>query len=174
MNHKSGDYLELFNPAKNSYFPIRIKNIKETGLIVKILNTGKECLFQNYYMQNYPYKIPSISHKLLLNCGFVNKNNILVWERDNHVIIECLHGNIRNKNYQNIIFDNSIRFLCFKITKASEYSNFLKLLKENLDEENIDEFKKKNEIIKTANELFTKLYENGLTNLETDKIILKC
>jgi hypothetical protein len=174
MEFQSGKYLELFNPIKNNYFPVRILEVKETGISVKILSTGSERTFANYYLNNYHYRFPNISHELLKNCGFENHNKGLIWKRGNIIVVECLQGEIKNNDYVTFFINFSSRFLGYKVTTKEALSEFLELLKQTPFDSDSEAFRNQNLTVSFADELFMRLSEFGLKNLNTDKIILEC
>lgn len=174
MEFTSGDYLELFNPINNNYFPVRILESVETGIKVKILGTGEEKNIGNYYLNNYDHRIPNTSSELLENCGFINENRSLIWKRNNIMVVECFQGKIEKKNEESFFVDFSSRFLGYKITTQNNLDEFLTVLNQTPYDFDKEEFSKKYSTVSRAIKLFKELSKHGLNQLDTDNIILKC
>lgn len=116
-NFEVNDYIELYDPYKNSYLPVRILKPNEDGYNVKSLINKKEFNIYNYQLIDYGFRKTWISEKLLIKLGFVKDK--LIYTSENIVIWECLIGELkkiedpfylyetRSKHFGYAIFENS-------------------------------------------------------------------
>lgn len=72
-NINTNDYIELFNPGKNNYFPIRILGKSDNGNKVLILGTGKELNVYEYQLKTYGYRNIWITEEMMIQLGFNKK-----------------------------------------------------------------------------------------------------
>ncbi|MCG8803974.1 hypothetical protein [Tenacibaculum finnmarkense] len=130
-NFEVNDYIELYDPFKNSYLPVRILELNEDGYNVKSLINKKEFNIYNYQLMEYGFRNTWISEKLLIKLGFVKDK--LIYNFENIVIWECLIGELtkidhpfylyesRSKHFGYAIFENN-KLLEFKI----DFKNLIK------------------------------------------------
>ena len=89
MDIKLDEYLEIFDPLKKEYFPIRVISHTEKGIIAKFLKSEVEKEIQYYHIKTYGYKKSFINNEMIKNCGFTHING-LEYHKDNQIIIEYL------------------------------------------------------------------------------------
>ncbi|TVZ26585.1 hypothetical protein JM83_3226 [Gillisia sp. Hel_I_86] len=176
MNLESGNYIELYNPLKYNFFPVRILESDSNRIKVKILSTEKDRYFDNYYLDQFGFRIPFISEKLINYCGFnrIDKSPIFNNKDYDLSIIECYQGKIDRNQFLRTL-DIETRFLGFKILEKNKEEEFIEILKKLPFNCDFKSFQKENKLINSgnANILFKKLNEFGINDINTDKIILE-
>jgi hypothetical protein len=61
MNLESVNYIELYNPSKYNFIPVRILKSDSNRIKVKILSTEKDRYFDKYYLDQFGFRTPFIS-----------------------------------------------------------------------------------------------------------------
>lgn len=171
FNFKEGQYLEFQKPHEYEYISVRIHKVDETGVNVVILSDSSEKKLSYYFLENNSFRYPFISEKLIENCGF-NFNSEKYFEKNEIIIIECIAYNIKENNFDNFI-DYSSKSLGFKVLRKNKKQDFVKILNNLPYETDPVEFKNKHDTISTVEDLFAKLKEFDINDIDFDIVILK-
>lgn len=162
---KKNEYIAISNPANNDFVPVKILSIAKKEITVKILANEDIRIIPNYYLENYGYRKPYISEKIIENCG-LKKTKHDQYEYDNIVLIKSFVSQ-NNGGYHFF----SSNFLGYKFLTNSEVDDFRKLLSEIPFETNINDFKEKNSTITTIEEFINKINELKINNVNFEKLI---
>jgi|GEM_PF-3538025 len=128
MNIELNEYLDIFDPLKKIYFPIRVISFTEKGIIAKFIKSNIDKEIQYYQINNYGFKKSYITDEMIINCGFVHKNG-LEYYKENQIIIDCLIGKIELNPYP-IYLDYESNYFGYKFLQdIGEYDVFKEILK---------------------------------------------
>lgn len=172
-NFKINEYIDLYDPFKNNYLPVRILNKIEDGYFAKSLINDKEFKVNNYKLKNYGYRQKWISEKLLIKLGF--EKNKLIYNFENIVIGECLIGELKNIDHPYYLYEYNSKHLGYAILKKNELLEFKQDFKNLLNNPENNEINEKYLITSSINILFKFLLkqEPKRFSYETfDKIII--
>lgn len=173
IEFNNNEYIEIYNPGKHNYVPIRILNKNENGYNAILLPNSKEIKIYDFHL-NYGYKKICISEKLLKKLGF--KKDEFIYTLGNITIWECLIGEIKNINEPYYLYEFESKFLGFAILNENELKDFKKDFKEidfNSTNHNI---KEKYYFTNSINDVFNHLLKYNFEKCnyeEFDKIILE-
>jgi len=173
IEFSNNEYIEINNPGKNNYIPIRILHKNEDGYNAILLPTSKEIKIYNYQLINYGYKKIWVSEKLLNQLGF--KKVGFIYTLGNTIIWECIIGEMKNIIDPYYLYEYKSKFLGYAILKDNEVENFKKdYTKIDFNSTN-HEIKEKYFFTSSISDIFNRLLDDGLENYnykEFDKIIL--
>ncbi|MCT3786921.1 hypothetical protein HZQ67_06025 [Elizabethkingia anophelis] len=169
MNIKLNEYLDIFDPIKREYFPIRVISFTEKGILAKFLNPKREREIQLYYIKNYGYKKSFINNELLENCGF-KKENELEYHKENKIIIECLIGQLKPAPYPFYLGYESNYFGYKFLNSHSDSVKFKEILLSTDIQTSIEDFKSEHS---TTTNIETLRDFINLSNDEFDEIYLE-
>ena len=171
---KSNTYIELFNPATNYYFPIRILENTQNGYKAIILENNKRINVFDYQLKTYGYKNIRINEKILNELGF--EKDGLEYRLNDFLLFEGLIGDLKSVDHPFYLFEFNSRHLGFAILNKDELKDF----KLNYDKINFNEMehtiKNKYTFTSNVNDVFSKLIEDNSNEYDYDlfdKIIVK-
>ncbi|WP_419869848.1 hypothetical protein [Chryseobacterium sp. CT-SW4] len=140
MDIKLNEYLDIFDPIKKEYFPIRVIAFTEKGISVKFLKSRIEREIQHYHIKTYGYKKSFINNEMIKDCGFTYING-LEYHKENQIIIECLIGQIRVEPYPFYI-DFASNYFGYKfLNNHHDYVNFKEILSNTEINTPVEKFK---------------------------------
>ena len=170
-NLKEGQYLEIKNQDGYDFISVRILKKDNLGIDTLILSDKSKRKFSNYFIEKNNYRYPYISKELIENCGFsINQKGF--FERNDIAIIDCvLCRTEENQKLQTL--DYASKSFGFKVLNKSKKEDFLSDFKNVPFETEKEEFQKKYNTIFTVEDLFTKLKEFNIEDLDFDDAILK-
>ena len=169
MDIKLDEYLEIFDPLKKEYFPIRVISHTEKGIIAKFLKSEVEKEIQYYHIKTYGYKKSFINNEMIKNCGFTHING-LEYHKDNKIIIEYLIGQI-NVNPYPFYIDYDSNYFGYKFLNThTEYHKFKDILSNTDIHTSNEDFKLKH-LTTTQIEVLRDF--TNFTNDQFDQIYLK-
>ena len=166
MNLKVNEYLEIFDPIKKSFFPVRIIELASDGIICHFLNSKINKKIYNFSLKTYGYIKPSVTDDLIINCGY--KQNNIQFIMDDKIVVKCIVGEFKESIFP-YYADFSYNIFGYKlIHKKDELDNIIEILKNTNPEKNNLDFKKENnctfriekfrDYSKIDNETFDDLY----------------
>jgi len=171
---KPNTYIELFNPAKNNYFPIRILENTENGYKALILENGKEINVYDYQLKTYGYRNIWINEKILNGLKF--KKNGLEYKLNDILLFEGLIGNLKSIDHPFYLFEFSSKHLGFAILNKDELKDFKSDYEKIKYNDNEQTIKEKYTFSSDINDVFTKLTETKSNKFDYDlfdKIIVE-
>lgn len=172
MKFEIDKYIELYDPFKNRYLPVRILEQNTDGYKVKLIPNGKEINIYNYQIKTYGYRELWISRELLEYLG--TEKNGLKTQIDSTIVWECLIGELKNSERNQYIYEFSSKFLGYAIISDDSLKEFMQDFKKIDFNSDNKEFKSKYLISSSANELFNQLKKNKSEKYnfdELDKIV---
>lgn len=125
-NFKSNQFLGLFNPNQNNYFPVRILKRIHSGYRVLVLENKEEIDIYDYQIETYGYHTIWPTEKLMSQIGFKKEN--LKYSYKNVIVYECILGNSEKINYLIPLhrhYYSSTVHLGFTILDKSESNEFI-------------------------------------------------
>lgn len=157
-NLRTNQYVELFNPLKNSYFPVRIKDkIKEGYRAVSILS-GKEINIYYYQLKNYGFRKIWVSDSILKKLNF-NKNN-LIYKLEDVIIFECLIGKLENVDDPYYLYEYKSKHLGFAILDQDNIEDFKQQFEQMNYDSPEDLIKEQYSFAQSIDDIFKKLIQN--------------
>lgn len=172
-NFKPNQYIELFNPGKSNYFPIRILEKNDNGYKALILESDKKINVYEYQLKTYGYQDIWITEKLLSQLGFEKKG--LVYSRKNIIFWECLIGDLEQIEHPYYLYEFSSKHLGYAILEENEVDQFKKDYKEIEFEDINHKIKEKYFFTNSINDIFKCLMEKEPNNFNYenfDEILL--
>lgn len=128
IEFKTNEYIEIYNPSKHNYIPIRILSKNKNGYDALLLPNSKQVNIYNYQLNTYGYKKIWITEKLLSQLGF--KKEGLNYTLEDITIFECLIGELKNIDHPYYLYEFSSKHLGYAILKKNEVDEFIKDYKE--------------------------------------------
>jgi len=174
IEFSNNEYIEINNPGKNNYVPIRILNKGENGYNALLLPNSKEIKIYDYQLINYGYKKIWISEKLLNELGF--KKDGFIYTLGNIIIWECFIGELKNISHPYYLYEYNSKFLGYAILDKNEIEEFKKDYAEIDFNSEKHTIKEKYFFTSSIDDLFNHLLKvkHGKYNYEEfDKIILE-
>ena len=114
-NFKINEYINLYDPFKNNYLPVRILERNKDGYNVKALLNDRKFNIYDYQIENYGFQKNWISEKLLIKLGF--EKNGLIYKLDDLIVWECLIGELQNIEHPYYLYEYSSKHLGYAIFK---------------------------------------------------------
>lgn len=165
---KPNEYIELYNPGKNNYFPIRILSKNENGYEVMSLRNNKKINISNYYLTRYGYKRIWVSEELLSQLGF--KKEGLIYSFENTIIVECLIGEVKIIDHPYYLYEYNSNHLGYAILKKNEIEAFLDDYKKIDFNASNHPIKEKYKFTSLIDEVFAYLIEQNTEELNYEKL----
>jgi len=143
MSYKANEYLEVFDPTKKEFFPVRIVETTLDGIICYFLNLKREKKIYKFSLETYGYMKPSITDELIINCGF-EQNNIQ-FVKENKIVIKCIVGDLKESVFP-YYADFSYNVFGYKfIHSEEELTEIIKILQTTKVDKSSLEFSEENE-----------------------------
>lgn len=159
---ETNQYIELYDPFKSRYLPVRILKKNTDGYLVKFISIEKEINIYEYQLKNYGYRELWNSRELLEFLEF--KKDGLKNQLGSLIVWECLLGELKNNGNNHFIYEYSSKFLGYALLQENSFDEFEKdFAKLNYNSDST-EFEKKYLISSSANQLF-----NHLKDINPDK-----
>lgn len=124
IEFNTNEYIDIYNPAENNYFPIRILKKNENGYNVLLLPNDKQINIYDYQLNTYGYKKIRISEKLLDKLGF--KKTGFIYTLENITIWECLIGELKKLEHPYYLYEYNSKHLGYAFLKENEVEKFKK------------------------------------------------
>ena len=163
-NFKPNSYIELFNPGRMNYFPVRILEKIDNSYRALNLHNKIEINIYDYQLNKYGFRNIWITEDLLYKLGFVRNDFIFSFE--NIVIFECIIGDsIYNEN-PFYLFEFNSKFLGYAIIDNNKKDEFINDYRK-IDFNSIDySIMKKYYFTSLINDVFSHLmeYDNKVKN----------
>ncbi len=172
-NFKPNQYIELFNPGKNNYFPIRILEENDNGYKAIILENDKKINVYEYQLKSYGYRNIWITEKLMNQLGF--EKNGLIYSRQNTIVWECLIGDLKQTEHPYYLYEFNSKHLGYVILNADEVDQFREDYNEIEFEAANHKIKEKYSFTSSINDIFTSLMEKAPNDFNyeiLDKIVI--
>jgi len=142
MKLEVNEYLEIFDPIRKSFFPVRVTEILSDGILCRFLNSKKERKIFNYSLETYGYMEPSLNDNLIIDCGYTQNNIQFISE--NRTIVKCIVGELKESIFP-YYADFSYNVFGYKFIETDdELVNIIEILKNTGPEKNNLEFKEEN------------------------------
>ncbi|WP_272149737.1 hypothetical protein [Tenacibaculum aiptasiae] len=122
-NLNLNEYIELYNPANNTYFPVRVvKQINQGFNVFSILNS-KYIDIYNYQIEKFGYQKTWISKNLLEEIGFTKEGYLYSFE--NIVVYECLTGELKERDFPSKGYNFYSKHYGYAILNKNQYEEFI-------------------------------------------------
>ena len=160
---KTNQYIELYNPLRNNYFPVRILERTNNGYRVRSILINKEINIYDFQLENYGFRNIWISKELLEKIGF--KKEGLIYSFENIIIWECLIGELNKIEHPYYLYEYNSQHLGYVILDENEIENF-KADFRNIENEKI---RKNYTFINSMNDVFNYLMKQKPKQFSYDK-----
>lgn len=166
---ETNQYIELYNPLSNNYFPVRILERNSDGYLVRSLFKRKEINIYDFQLKTYGFRNTGISEKLLEKIGF--KKEGLVYSFENIRIWECQIGELNKTDHPYHLYEYNSKHLGYAILDDTEIENF----KTDFSQIENEKVREKYTFVYSINDIFSHLLKKKpgqFTYDEFDKIII--
>lgn len=173
-NIEVNEYIDLYDPIKNYYLPVRIVSMEDNLFNCKVLSNDKEIRITDYHLKNYGFRKNWITEIMLKDLGF--KKNGLLYELESINVWECLIGHLENIKHPYYIYEYSSKHLGYAIFQEHELNKFKDDFQNVSYDSDNKAFKNKYLITSSVNELFKILIKHNPKKYcyeDFDKIIVK-
>ncbi|NMH89118.1 hypothetical protein [Flavivirga algicola] len=154
---KTNQYIELYNPLRNNYFPVRILNKTQDGYLALSILTDKEINIYNYQLDTYGYRNIWISEKLLSKLDF--KKDSLCYTLNDIIIWECLTGELSDIEHPYYLYEYKSKHLGYAILNETEIERFKNDFKAIEYKSNNDGIKSRYSFANSINDILNHLLE---------------
>lgn len=145
---EKNQYIELYNPLRNNYFPVRILERIKDGYLVRSLIIDKEINIYDFQLKTYGFRNTWVSQELLERIGF--KKDELIYTFENIKICECLTGELNKIDHPYYLYEYKSKHLGYTILTENEIENF----KIDFKEIENEKVRKHYSFINSMNEVF--------------------
>ncbi|CAA0220261.1 hypothetical protein [Tenacibaculum maritimum] len=166
---ETNQYIELYNPLRNNYFPVRILERTKDGYLVHSLIINKEINIYDFQLKTYGYRNTWISQELLERIGF--KKDGLIYTLGNIIIWECLTGELNKIDHPYYLYKYKSKHLGYAILSENEIEDF----KNDFQKIENEKIRERYSFISSMNEVFDYLLEQKPREFsyeKFDKIII--